>query len=93
MFGLSTQDTGFQREAAERLHLPFALLSDADLKLTRALSLPTLRVADVTLLKRMGLVIRDGVIETVSYPVFPPGAHAEDMAAWLRRNPARDRAL
>ncbi|MGE3520900.1 MAG: peroxiredoxin, partial [Vicinamibacterales bacterium] len=33
VFGLSTQDTGYQREAAERLHLPFALLSDASLEL------------------------------------------------------------
>lgn len=88
VFGLSTQDTAFQREAAERLHLPFSLLSDGDLALARALRLPTHRVADVTLLKRMGLVIRDGVIETLFYPVFPPGGHAEEVTAWLRRNPA-----
>ena len=88
--GVRTQHPGHRLSArgGERLHLPFALLSDADLRLTRALTLPTLRVADVTLLRRMGLVIRDGVIETVFYPVFPPGAHAEEMLAWLRQNPA-----
>lgn len=88
VFGLSTQDTGFQREAVERLHLPFPLLSDTDLRLTRALNLPTMIVSGVTLLKRMGLVIRDGVIEHVSYPVFPPNDHAEVTLRWLLENAA-----
>jgi peroxiredoxin len=88
VFGLSTQDTGFQREAVERLHLPFSLLSDAELRLTRALNLPTMAVSGITLLKRMGLVIRDGVIEHVSYPVFPPNAHAETTLDWLKAHPA-----
>ena len=85
--GLSTQDPAFQREAAERLHLPFALLSDSGLQLTRALRLPTHRIAGITLLKRIGLVVRDGTIEQVFYPVFPPGAHAEAVVAWLDANP------
>jgi peroxiredoxin len=80
--GLSTQDTGYQREAAERLHLPFPLLSDAGLRLTRALRLPTFEVAGHTLLKRLTLIIHDGVIEHVFYPVFPPDAHAGEV---LRR--------
>ena len=42
VFGLSTQDTDYQREAAERLHLPFPLLSDAALRLTTALRLPAM---------------------------------------------------
>ena len=88
VYGLSTQDTEYQREAVERLELPFSLLSDVGLGLTRALRLPTHRVADVTLLKRMGLVIRDGVIEQVFYPVFPPDAHAREVLAWIRQNPA-----
>ena len=62
LYGLSTQDTDYQREAVERLHLPFALLSDAALELTRAIRLPTFTVAGMTLLKRMALVIDDGVI-------------------------------
>jgi peroxiredoxin len=84
VFGLSTQDTDYQREAAERLHLPFALLSDADLEMTKALRLPTFEVAGQTLLKRFTLVISDGRIEHVFYPVFPPDGHAEEVLAWLR---------
>jgi peroxiredoxin len=83
VFGLSTQDTAYQREAAERLHLPFALLSDADLEVTKALRLPTFEAAGETLLKRFTLVIADGRIEHVFYPVFPPDRHAEEVLAWL----------
>jgi peroxiredoxin len=72
LFGLSTQESDYQREAAERLHLPFALLSDADMPLTRALRLPTFETAGMTLLKRITLVIDDGTIRHVFYPVFPP---------------------
>jgi peroxiredoxin len=85
VFGLSTQATGYQREAAERLHLPFPILSDADLALTRALDLPTFTISGMTLLKRMALVIDDGAIVKVFYPVFPPDKNAADVAAWLRR--------
>jgi peroxiredoxin len=84
LFGLSTQDTDYQREAAERLHLPFAILSDAKLAFARALNLPTFSVAGMTLLKRMALVIDDGVIDKVFYPVFPPDQNAADVVAWLR---------
>jgi peroxiredoxin len=83
LFGLSTQDTAYQREAAERLHLPFAILSDADLRLSRALKLPTLSVDGMTLIKRMAWVIDDGVIAHVFYPVFPPDKSAETVVAWL----------
>jgi len=84
VFGLSTQDSDYQREAAERLHLPFPLLSDVALKFTRALGLPTFEVAGMTLLKRMALVIDDGTIVKVFYPVFPPDKNAEEVVAWLR---------
>jgi peroxiredoxin len=84
LFGLSTQDLDYQREAAERLHLPFAILSDADLKLTRALNLPTFQVDGMTLIKRMAFVIDDGVITHVFYPVFPPDKSAEDVVAFLQ---------
>jgi peroxiredoxin len=84
LFGLSTQDTDYQREAAERLHLPFAILSDARLELTRALDLPTFEVAGMTLLKRMALIIDDGAITKVFYPVFPPDKNAEEVIAWLQ---------
>ncbi len=84
LFGLSTQDTDYQREAAERLHLPFAILSDAKLAFARALNLPTFSVAGMTLLKRMALVIDDGIIDKVFYPVFPPDKNAAEVIAWLR---------
>jgi peroxiredoxin len=84
VFGLSTQDTGYQREAAERLHLPFPLLSDAALRLTTALRLPVMLVGGATLLKRMALIIEDGVIAHVFYPVFPPDQNAAEVLEWLR---------
>jgi peroxiredoxin len=84
VFGLSTQDSAYQREAAERLQLPFPLLSDSELKFARALKLPTFSTAGMTLLKRMALVIDDGVITKVFYPVFPPNENAAEVIAWLR---------
>jgi peroxiredoxin len=77
VYGLSTQVTDYQREAVERLHLPYPLLSDADLQLTRALDLPTFDVDGVTLIRRLTLIVRDGVIADVIYPVFPPDRGAE----------------
>jgi peroxiredoxin len=84
LYGLSTQDTAYQREAAERLHLPFAVLSDERLDLARAIKLPTFTAAGMTLLKRMALVIDDGVITKVFYPVFPPDKNAEEVIEWLQ---------
>lgn len=87
VFGLSTQSTAYQREMAERLHLPFPVLSDADLRLARALRLPTLEVGGLTLLRRLTLIVDDGVIAGVLYPVFPPDRSAQDTAEWLRAHP------
>ena len=86
LFGLSTQSTAYQQEAVERLHLPFAILSDEAMELTRALRLPTFETSGMTLLKRLTLVIDDGVITHVFYPVFPPDQSAADVIAWLRAN-------
>lgn len=86
VFGLSTQDTAYQRELADRLHLPFAILSDARLELTRAWRLPTFEVAGQTLLRRLTLVLRDGKVEHLWYPVFPPDRHAEEVLDWLKAN-------
>ena len=83
LFGLSTQDTAYQREAAERLHLPFPILSDEHLRLTEALRLPTFETSGMTLLKRLTLVINDGAVEHVFYPVFPPDQNASEVIAWL----------
>ncbi len=84
LYGLSTQDTAYQLELAERLHLPFPILSDDALKLTRALNLPTFSVDGMTLIKRMAWVIDDGMIAHVFYPVFPPDKSAETVVAWLQ---------
>ncbi len=83
VFGLSVQTTAYQQEAVARLHLPFALLSDADLQVVNALNLPLMQVAGMTLIKRTTLIIQAGVIEKVFYPVFPPDQNAADVIAWL----------
>ena len=88
VFGLSTQDTGYQQEAADRLHLPFPILSDAELILATSLHLPMFMTSGMTLLARMALVIEDGKIVKVFYPVFPPDKNAEEVIAWLRSRPA-----
>jgi peroxiredoxin len=88
VYGVSTQTTEAQREAVQRLQLPFALLSDADHGLSEALRLPTMQVQGTTMLKRLTLVVRDGRIEHVFYPVFPPDGHAAEVLAWLRSHPA-----
>ncbi len=87
LFGLSTQSTEYQREAVERLHLPFELLSDAELAFTRALRLPTFKVENMTLIKRLTLIIQDGRIEKVFYPVFPPDKNAQEVMEWLSHEP------
>jgi peroxiredoxin len=87
LYGLSTQDTAYQKEAAERLHLPFALLSDAAGELSEALRLPTMIVEGTTMIRRLTLVVRDGAIEHVFYPVFPPDGHAAEVLAWLGEHP------
>jgi peroxiredoxin len=90
MFGLSTQDSAYQREAAARLHLPFALLSDEHLELTRAMHLPTFETSGMVLLKRFTLVIDNGAVAHVFYPVFPPDRSASDVIRWLSdRRPRR----
>jgi Peroxiredoxin len=86
VFGLSTQDTDYQREAAERLHLPFGLLSDSSLTFTHALRLPTFEVEGMILIKRLTLVIDNGQIIKVFYPVFPPDKNAAAVIEWLRAN-------
>ena len=83
VFGLSTQDTAYQHEAAERLRLPFRLLSDEKLEFARAMDLPTLEAEGMTLIKRLTLVVEDGKILKVFYPVFLPGRNAEDVMSWL----------
>jgi peroxiredoxin len=88
VFGLSTQDNTYQTEMASRLHLPFPVLSDEKLELTRALRLPVMEVAGLTLMKRLTMIIVDDArIAHVFYPVFPPDQNAAEVLAWLKQNP------
>jgi peroxiredoxin len=85
VIALSTQSSDYQREMAERLGLPFAVLSDESLEFTRALGLPTFETSGMTLIKRITLVIDDGRVTRVFYPVFPPDRHAAEVLDALRR--------
>jgi peroxiredoxin len=87
VFGVSTQDTPYQQEMVKRLEVPFEVLSDEHLALTRALKLPTFTVDGMTLMKRLTLVVKNGRIEHVFYPVFPPDKHADEVIAWLKAHP------
>lgn len=85
VFGLSAQTTEYQREVRDRLHLPFQLLSDVDLQLKRHLKLPTFKVAGMELYKRMTLIVVNGKVDHVFYPVFPPDQSAEQVLRYLRQ--------
>ena len=87
VYGLSTQATDYQREMAERLHLPFEVLSDAGFDLIEALRLPTFEVDGMRLIRRLTLIVRDQRIEHVFYPVFPPDVSAAQVIDWLTRHP------
>ena len=89
LYGLSTQNSDYQREVAQRLHLPFKILSDENLKFARALKLPTFQVEGMELLKRLTLVIDNGTITHVFYPVFPPDKSAGEVLAWLQSKRSR----
>lgn len=90
VFGLSTQTTEYQREMADRLQLPFEVLSDSEFKLCDALRLATFVADGMRLLKRLTLIVRDRRIEHVFYPVFPPNESAGQVLQWLRENPVSD---
>ncbi len=87
VFGLSTQTTEYQREMADRLKLPFEVLSDAEFRFCDALELPTFEVAGMRLVKRLTLILREGAVEAVFYPVFPPDRSADQVLDWLKKNP------
>ena len=84
LFGLSTQDTAYQKEMVGRLHLPFEVLSDRDRSLAAALNLPIFEIGGMRLIKRLTLVVNGGKIEHVFYPVFPPDRHASEVVRWLQ---------
>jgi peroxiredoxin len=87
VFGLSTQSSSYQQEAAQRLHLPYLLVSDEKLAFAHALNLPTFIFEGETLIKRLTLIVDDGVITHVLYPVFPPDKSAADTLEWIKQHP------
>jgi peroxiredoxin len=83
VFGMSTQTSEYQREMVARLHVPFEVLSDEHLEMVEALSLPTFDFNGMRLIKRITLFLRDGVVEHLIYPVFPPDRSAAEAVRWL----------
>jgi peroxiredoxin len=88
VYGLSTQDSSYQQEVVERLHLPFELLSDAEFALTTALRIPTFEVEGKRLMKRLTLIADRGKIVKVFYPVFPPDQNPQEVVEWLMQSAA-----
>ena len=84
LFGLSSQETDYQQEAKERLHLPFELLSDTNFQLKQQLALPTFTVEGVERYKRVTLIIENNIIKNVFYPVFPPDSNAGEVLDWFK---------
>lgn len=89
LFGISTKNTEYQKEAKERLHLPYDLLSDERLKFAEALNLPTFEWDNRQLVKRLTLAIEDAHVIKFWYPVFPPDKNAEDVVQWLENERLR----
>lgn len=85
VFGVSSQDTGYQKEFVSRNHIPYEILSDADFKLTDTLKLPTFQYNGMRLIKRMALVLNEGKIVKAFYPIFPPNKNAETVLSWIGR--------
>lgn len=88
VYGVSSQSSEDQKEAIQRLRLPFELLSDSSFELVSALMLPTFEYGSLRLIKRLTLVIKNGSIRKVFYPVFPPNENAANVIAWLQKNGA-----
>jgi peroxiredoxin len=91
VYGLSAQSSDYQRELVDRLRLPFAMLADPGFAVRDALGLPTFEAAGMTLYRRLTMIITDGAVEHVFYPVFRPDQHAEQVLDWLRAHPGGTR--
>jgi peroxiredoxin/DNA-binding transcriptional MerR regulator len=87
VYGLSSQTGDYQRELVDRLHLPFAMLSDPEFTVRDALGLPTFVANGILLYRRLTMIIDDGSVEHVFHPVFPPDRHAEQIVDWLQAHP------
>jgi Redoxin len=93
VFGVSTQSTDYQQEMVKRLEVPFEVLSDEHFALIKALRLPTFTVDGMTLNKRLTLIARNGHIEQVFYPVFPPDKHADEVIAGCESIPTAEKTF
>jgi peroxiredoxin len=87
IFGISTQDCAYQLEMAQRLHLPFDILGDSALHFAKALRLPLMEVAGMPLMKRVTMIVRDGIIVKTHYPIFPTHEDAPRVLQWLIDHP------
>jgi len=85
IFGISTQSTEYQKEVKERLGLPYELLSDEKLEMVEAMGMPTFEWEGGKVLRRVTLAVRDGRVEKVWYPVFPPDKSADEVIEWLQK--------
>jgi peroxiredoxin len=86
IFGLSSQTTKYQKEMSERLHLPYPILSDEKLLFANALKLPTFKVDNMNLIKRITLITNNNKIIKYFYPVFPPDQNVNDVIFWLKES-------
>jgi peroxiredoxin/DNA-binding transcriptional MerR regulator len=87
LYGLSVQESGYQRELVERLHLPYSMLSDPTFALGKSLALPTFEAGGSRFYKRLTMIIRGHTVEHVFFPIFPPNEHARSVLEWMRKNP------
>lgn len=85
LFGLSTQDTPYQQEVHDRVHLPYDLLSDEKLEFLQSLQLPYFEYKDKKLTKRLSIAIENGVIVKCWYPIFPPDSNVHEVLQWLKQ--------
>ena len=86
IYGLSVQSLQYLTEVRQRLELPFEFLSDEELKLASLLNLPTMKIENLTLYKRVTLIIEKNVIRKAFYPVISPAKNSIDTIEWIKDN-------
>ncbi|MEU2261397.1 hypothetical protein ABZ557_14170 [Streptomyces sp. NPDC019645] len=50
------------------------------------MGLPTFTAGGQSLCKRLTMIVRDGAVERLFHPVFPPDRHAAEVLDRLRRH-------
>jgi peroxiredoxin len=81
--GLSAQTAEEQRAFADRVGLPYPLLSDPRRQLAARLGLPTFTSEDRTFYRRLTLIAKSRRIVKVFSPVLEPERNAADVVSWL----------